>query len=125
MPGRQLSAASLASLQGGYPWPGNVRELEHRVHRCFLLSQGRIVDLRLEDLCPVHDTAHANAQLDMSFAAAKARSIAEFERNYVHDLLTHTQGNLSEAARLAGKDRSRFGRLVKKYGLERSAFDEH
>jgi len=121
MPGRHLSAASLEALRGSYAWPGNVRELEHRVHRCFLLSQDQVVDLGLAAPGSA-DGRPGVSQVDLSFAEAKARSIAEFERNYVRNLLAHTHGNLSEAARLAGKDRSRFGRLVKKYGLERAAF---
>jgi len=32
---------------------------------------------------------------------------------------------MSLAARVAGKERSRFGRLVKKYGLTRDAFVPH
>jgi DNA-binding NtrC family response regulator len=122
MPVRGLDAASRVALQGSYPWPGNVRELEHRVHRRFLLSRGPFVDLGLAPSSPQTDGGLAGAPEEWSFAAAKARAIAEFEVNYVRNLLTHTRGNLSEAARLAGKDRSRFGRLVKKYGLHRAAF---
>ena len=56
------------------------------------------------------------------FCTAKARVVAEFERHYITDLLQRTSGNVSLAARLAGKDRSRLGKLVKKHGLERLAF---
>jgi len=61
---------------------------------------------------------------DRGFREAKARVIADFERNYVTELLARSHGNLSEAARVAGKERSRFGRLVKKYGLARETFAE-
>lgn len=110
MPGRRLEPASRASLEGAYHWPGNVRELEHRVHRRFLSGAGPLVDLGLAPAAPAE---LSGAHPHLPFAAAKARSIAEFERNYVSNLLTRTNGNLSEAARLAGKDRSRLGRLVK------------
>ena len=120
-PGRTLSAASRDALRSPHqPWPGNVRELEHRVHRCFLLGSGPTVELGLAPPSP--DLAAAlsdeSTPADFSatpFAEAKARVIADFERRYVHALLLHTQGNVSEAARLAGKERSRFGRLVRKY----------
>ena len=131
MPGRQLSAASRACLRGAQHWPGNVRELEHLVHRCFLLGQGPVVELRL---APVPGLALADDEdegdgvgditpdfIATSFAEAKARVIADFERRYVRDMLLHTQGNVSEAARLAGKERSRFGRLVRKYELARGS----
>ena len=47
--------------------------------------------------------------------AAPARAIADFEREYVRHLLLQSGGNVSLAARLAGKERSRFNRLVRKY----------
>ena len=122
MPGRQLSAASRTSLRGSHPWPGNVRELEHRVHRCFLLSNGPLVELGLTPAASaaLQEEENSTRFVATSFAEAKARVIAEFERRYVRDMLQHTQGNVSEAARLAGKERSRFGRLVRKYELHYS-----
>ena len=125
---KHLDGASERWLQAVLPWPGNVRELEHLVHRCFLLAKGDAVNLGIpqaqgED--PVHprdsDAARGGA---LSFATGKARAIAEFERGYVSDMLAYAKGNLSLAARLAGKERSRFGRLVKKHGLQRAAFNE-
>lgn len=123
MPGRTLSAASRDALRSPQlTWPGNVRELEHRVHRCFLLASGPTVELGL--CAPSPEPALGPALQDLAlqpdfrntpFAEAKARAIAEFERRYVHALLQQTRGNVSEAARLAGKERSRFGRLVRKY----------
>jgi DNA-binding NtrC family response regulator len=123
MPGRQLNAASRAALCAPHPWPGNVRELEHRVHRCFLLSNGPLVELGLTPgsaVVPSEDEVTSTGFVATSFAEAKARVIADFERRYVRDMLQYTQGNVSEAARLAGKERSRFGRLVRKYELHRS-----
>jgi DNA-binding NtrC family response regulator len=125
MPGRELSPASRAGLQAPHPWVGNVRELEHRVHRSFLLCKGTSIDLGLAT--PVASAEGAPAtecRTRTSFAKAKAHAIAQFERAYVRDLLKQTNGNVSEAARLAGKERSRFGRLIKKYDLQRAGFGE-
>ena len=130
-PLKRLDAASTHRLAGELPWPGNVRELEHLVHRSFLLARDDTVDLGL----PARDDEFTTAAPDhiagidvggaaRSFAVAKARAIAEFERCYLHEKLCQAKGNLSLAARLAGKERSRFGRLVKKYGLQRAAFGE-
>jgi transcriptional regulator with GAF, ATPase, and Fis domain len=119
-PLKQLDAVSAQRLQCNLPWPGNVRELEHLVHRSFLLSGNDCVDLAL----PASPGADRARDLACSFAQAKARAIAEFERSYLSDMLAQAKGNLSLAARLAGKDRSRFGRLVKKYGLQRATFDD-
>lgn len=127
-PLKQLDEASERRLRAVLPWPGNVRELEHLVHRCFLLAKGDAVNLGLP--CAddeVHDHRRdddAAGSAALSFAASKARAIAAFERGYISDMLACTKGNLSLAARLAGKERSRFGRLVKKYGLQRAAFGD-
>ena len=36
--------------------------------------------------------------------------------------MAKAQGNISLAARMSGKERSRLGKLVKKYGIVRDAF---
>jgi len=121
---RQLDAESRAALQRVHAWPGNVRELEHHVHRCFLHARDAVVHMALGPGDSAMPQAPAPQPLPASptaFAEAKAQVIAEFERRYVCELLREAKGNLSLAARLAGKERSRFGKLVKKYGLQRMA----
>ncbi|MCU0968210.1 MAG: sigma-54 dependent transcriptional regulator [Rubrivivax sp.] len=116
---RELAAASVAALQQPRPWPGNVRELEHGVHRAFLLQRGDAVDLRLPAAAGA-PAAAAMARGDRAFADAKAAAIRDFERSYLHEVLQRAGGNLSLAARIAGKERSRFGKLVRKHGLHRA-----
>ena len=134
---RCLGASSVAHLRQPLPWPGNVRELEHRVHRAFLLARDEWLDLHLETLAacvapprtPAVPGADAPATPDSlavtdapcSYADAKARAIDSFERSYLAAVLQSAGGNLSLAARLAGKERSRFGKLVRKHGLQRVA----
>src|SRR5262245_50039114 len=122
LPMRLLDPASVVALQARRAWPGNVRELEHCVHRAVLVSTGPYVSLALSDAAT--SAPDAPPLGETSFAEAKARAIAEFESRYVRELLLRTKGNLSLAARLAGKDRSRFGRLVKKHGVQRADFAE-
>lgn len=109
-----------------YQWPGNVRELENVLHREFLLSDER--ELRFASLesrsDPVAREADASSVGQLAFKAAKACAIEEFERAYVTELLARARGNVSLAARLAGKDRSRLSRLVRKYRLHLSQFRE-
>jgi transcriptional regulator with GAF, ATPase, and Fis domain len=119
---RSLGASSVAHLRLPLPWPGNVRELEHRVHRAFLLARDDTLDLHLDTLAaalpaPAHAAAHA------CYADAKARAIDAFERAYLAEVLCRAGGNLSLAARIAGKERSRFGKLVRKHGLQRATAD--
>lgn len=51
----------------------------------------------------------------LSFRDAKERAIDRWEQWYVGELLRHTRGNLSEAARVARSDRSHLRKLVRKH----------
>ena len=52
----------------------------------------------------------------------KARAMCTFEVDYLTRLLEASGGNVSDAARSAGKERRDFGRLLKKHHLEPRAF---
>jgi len=109
-----------------YAWPGNVRELENLIHREFLMNDGPMIHLYGLASSDARQEQARDAELshltESRFREAKACAIAHFERAYIVELLSRTRGNISQAARIAGKERSRLGKLVKKYGLERMAF---
>lgn len=52
---------------------------------------------------------------DAPYADAKRSLVALFDETYTGELLRRTGGNLSEAARRAGLDRSNFRRLLKRH----------
>lgn len=124
-PAKHLTAASLQKLEI-HSWPGNVRELENCLHRAFLMSDSDEIHLESNlDLCGAESSADDIALIcegreeTLSFTAAKTKVVEEFERRYLHDVLAVTRGNASQAARLAGKERRAFGKLLKKHGIER------
>jgi DNA-binding NtrC family response regulator len=112
-----------------HPWPGNVRELENLIHREFLMTDEPVI--RLHCLAPAGERrkdmreAASSRMTESRFQEAKASAIARFERAYIVELLARTRGNISLAARVSGKERSRLGKLVKKYGIERTSFEHH
>jgi DNA-binding NtrC family response regulator len=113
----RFHAESLTYLNE-HRWPGNIRELENAVHRGFLLAEDHL--LRLD---PAASSARASAEESIqlrSFKTEKAAAIANFEIDYLRRLLAESNGNLSQAARLAGEERSAFGKLVRKHGLARN-----
>ncbi|HVK96121.1 MAG TPA: sigma-54 dependent transcriptional regulator [Noviherbaspirillum sp.] len=110
------------SFIGNYSWPGNVRELENVVLREFLMCDDREIKLGAE-AGTTTDVAVPDGY--SSFKTAKALAIAEFERRYVRDMLKRSEGNLSHAARLAGQDRSAFGKLARKHGFSQAALQLH
>ena len=105
-----------------YPWSGNVRELENMLHRYYLLTEGPIIRIPMtvdQNGGNVAADGEGDRRRAMSFREAKARAIAAFERNYLRSLLDESGGNISLAARLAGKDRSALRRLLQKHGVDR------
>jgi DNA-binding NtrC family response regulator len=118
---KSLHVDMLAFLES-HPWPGNVRELENFIHREYLLADTG--EIRSAQAPTVNGAGSqlAPALTDSGFRQAKARAVAEFERAYIIELLTRTRGNVSLAARLSGKERSRLGKLARKHGLARDDF---
>jgi two-component system, NtrC family, response regulator GlrR len=127
---RTLHPDAIAALRA-YDWPGNVRELENLIHREFLLSDE--VELHLSSVPQASNGSHSDLPPSQSetrrppltgiaFREAKARAIAEFERDYVREMLARTGGNVSLAARLAGKERSRLNRLLRKHRISAREF---
>ena len=108
-----------------YHWPGNVRELENVVERAVVLCRGDVVELQHLP-GPLRDGSYvANAAVEdfsgLDFTAAKKLAVQAFERRYVMQLLARTAGNISEASRRAGLDRSNFRRVLKRHNVDISA----
>jgi DNA-binding NtrC family response regulator len=114
--------ANTRSYLLAHAWPGNVRELENLVHREFLLADGPVLSIGTVYL-PTPQVAPGSSVLtSCSFRDAKAQAVAAFERAYLAELLARAQGNVSLAARLAGKERSRLCQLLRKHGMRSRSF---
>jgi len=105
-----------------YRWIGNVRELENVLERSVVLARG---DMITADLLPGNLTATdfaRNASVstysDLEFQKAKRLAVNLFERKYVQTVLARCDGNVSEASRHAGMDRSNFRRIIKKHDIQ-------
>ncbi|MDH5833674.1 sigma-54 dependent transcriptional regulator [Luteimonas kalidii] len=113
LPCPEFPPQALARLQAR-AWPGNVRELESAVHRMVL--QGVTEQSEVYGPDSAADTSAGPGPA--SFRDAKAEAIASFERRYLCNVMAHTGGNVSAAARLAQTDRRALGRLLKKHGVD-------
>ncbi|WEF33437.1 sigma 54-interacting transcriptional regulator [Pseudoduganella chitinolytica] len=94
-------------------WPGNVRQLYNVVEHVCALATAPLVPLSL-----VQRALRVPTLEVLSYTEAKQR----FERNYLVQLLKLTDGNVSDAARLAERNRTEFYRLLQKYDLNASQF---
>jgi DNA-binding NtrC family response regulator len=123
-PVRGISSAALDVLLA-QPWPGNVRELENAIEHAVVFCTGEMIGP--ENLPPALDagtppsvrggSAHLNAYAELPFRDAKARALASFEQAYFRAVLERADGNVSEAARKAGLDRSNFRRAARRAGV--------
>jgi two-component system response regulator GlrR len=95
------------------PWPGNVRHLLNVVEQTVVLSTTPIIPTSLvmqalsktpATMPPLDDAKH------------------HFEQEYLVRLLKITHGNVSQAARLAGRNRTEFYRLLERHQLDPAQF---
>ncbi|MBE7367619.1 sigma 54-interacting transcriptional regulator [Ramlibacter pallidus] len=94
-------------------WPGNVRQLQNVVEKCVVLGTTPLVP------APLVQRALANEATDMQPLDNARR---QFERDYLVQLLKMTSGNVSQAARLARRNRTDFYALLGRHQLEPGAF---
>lgn len=106
-----------------YCWPGNVRELENLIHREVLLADNPIIHFSKKvghadrRNCPDRRIGHL---LNRDFNEAKAKMVEDFEKKYLSYIISKTRGNVTLAAKLAGKERRALGKLLKKHGIDKA-----
>lgn len=122
----RLTPAAVAAVLG-YDWPGNVRELENAVirgiHRAKTNEWIDIQDLGLplpKDEQAEHESGKTSGT--QTLKTMKQQNIVWFERKYLINLMTECHGNVTHAARKAGKERRAFGRLLQKYQINPKCF---
>jgi DNA-binding NtrC family response regulator len=81
-----------------YPWPGNVRELENVIQRAYAFSTHGVIT---PDLLQLDETAVRQGPT----GPTRWVTLEEVEREYTASVLEHTNGNLSQAARILGVSR--------------------
>ena len=94
-------------------WPGNVRQLRNVVEQCVALATTPLIPITLvQRALKEEPTAFQSLQ--------DARD--QFERNYLVKLLQMTHGNVTQAAKLAKRNRTEFYRLLSRHGMNPSLF---
>jgi len=116
-------------------WPGNVRELENAIEYAVVFCRddaivpqdlpfARASGSPLPDPTPSTAPPVLSGLIDLPYREAKQQALARFETAYFEALLDRAGGNVSEAARQAGLDRSNFRRASKRAGVSSRDDDE-
>jgi two-component system response regulator GlrR len=96
-------------------WPGNVRQLYNVVEQAVALCTTALIPVTwVEQAIQNQQTAFA------SFEEARKK----FEREYLTQLLKITSGNVTQAARLAKRNRTEFYKLLQRHELEPALFKQ-
>jgi two-component system response regulator GlrR len=94
-------------------WPGNVRQLFNVVEKCVALATTPIIPLSL-----VERALNRPGDDISSFDDARRA----FERDYLLQLLKMTAGNVTNAARIAKRNRSDFYTLLNRHQIDPALF---
>jgi len=112
--GRRMSfSASALEVIVSAPWPGNVRQLLNVIEQVSALSTNDVISVTL-----VQKALKQPSNDILTYAQAKER----FERDYLCRLLQLTGGKVSQAARLANRNRTEFYRLLGRNNIDPSLF---
>jgi two-component system response regulator GlrR len=94
-------------------WPGNIRQLYNVVRQNVALSRSPVISAEL-----VQQSLGEHSGKLLSFSDARD----EFTRNYLSQILQITMGNVSQAARLAKRNRTDFYKLLARHDLNPDQF---
>lgn len=90
------------------PWPGNIRQLQNVIEQSVALSTESVIT----------ETIVKNALRDDSTQFPSFQQARDhFERDYLSKLLKITAGNVSQAARIAQRNRTEFYKLLNRHHL--------
>ena len=112
---RKIYAPEAVELLATADWPGNIRQLQNVVRQNVALSQTPIIPVEL-----VQQSLGGGPGRLPSFDEARD----EFTRSYLSQILQITGGNVSQAARLAKRNRTDFYKLLGRHQLTPEEFKQ-
>ena len=116
---RSIDEGSMERLLG-YEWPGNVRELEHAIERAVLEAEGAELHIEVPGARPTGGAEVGGPVASAAPTPAALVSLAEQERQYIQEVLRHTEGQIGGkggAAEILGLPTSTLRSRMAKLGL--------
>ncbi|AYN29302.1 MULTISPECIES: two-component system response regulator GlrR [Buttiauxella] len=111
---RSFSTDAMKRLMAA-SWPGNVRQLVNVIEQCVALTSAPVISEAL-----VQQALEGENTALPTFVEARN----QFELNYLRKLLQMTKGNVTQAARIAGRNRTEFYKLLSRHELDANDFKE-
>ncbi|TNV20142.1 two-component system response regulator GlrR [Buttiauxella sp. B2] len=111
---RSFSTDAMTRLMAA-SWPGNVRQLVNVIEQCVALTSAPVISEAL-----VQQALEGENTALPTFVEARN----QFELNYLRKLLQMTKGNVTQAARVAGRNRTEFYKLLSRHELDANDFKE-
>lgn len=112
LPRKSLSPSAVRALQSA-EWPGNVRQLANRIESATIHAH-----LRGSDFIEGHDVFPDDPRSPDDTAATLQNATRRFQRNHILGVLTSTDWNMHEAARILDVSRSQIYNLVRIHELK-------
>lgn len=109
---KHLSPESLDYLMAA-KWPGNIRQLNNVIELCATLSKTKTISLSL-----IRMGCQDRSKQMKTLKQAKL----EFEKNYLIGILKISSGHVANAAKIAGRNRTEFYKLLNLHNIEPAKF---
>ena len=127
LPYRHITVGAQNRLRN-YSWPGNVLELKNIIQRLLVLSESEDIDVEDVDnalqaqsqptVTLPHDSAPLMETSGINYDLPLREAREQFERLYLLHCLQETKGNVGQAAKLAGMERTHLYRKLRALGID-------
>ncbi|MBC7755310.1 MAG: sigma 54-interacting transcriptional regulator [Bdellovibrio sp.] len=97
------------------PWPGNVRQLQNVIEQVVVLTTNPIISAALVKKALLNNIASMT-----TFDVARKN----FEQQYLINLLKATHGNVTQSARIAGRNRTEFYKILERHHIDPALFKD-
>lgn len=111
-------------LLSSYDWPGNIRQMENVIEACMTMESSDNIGLPVLSQFITATSTIANNPTKAASPSAEdyAKALGDFETRYLLELLRSTNGNVEDAARLAGMNMATIYRKLKKYQISKEDY---
>ncbi|MBI9084592.1 MAG: sigma-54-dependent Fis family transcriptional regulator [Desulfobacterales bacterium] len=122
-PLKSLSTELLETMQTRM-WKGNIRELENFIIRGIMFSETNDISSENVGITP---STHVKVDIEnkfmsLSYKEAKDGALIRFNTEFIENLLSQWNGNITHAAKVCGLERQALQQIMKRYEIKAGKF---